>query len=189
MAIINVRRGPRGPLANYVQAVRKGMSGRGMGQDDSGFDDTSVPTNIMQLTPGADLSSIGSTFFGDLSGGISSFDSSITGGSTPATGSPATASNASGSVSSFLTGLTADAASAAKIFNSLQTPALIPGTNAIYNAATGQYYNPTTGQVVNPNGSGTLGLPTDLSSALPQILLFGGLALGAMVLLGALGKH
>jgi hypothetical protein len=163
MAVIAVRQGPRGPLANYVQAVRKGMAGRGMGQDDDGstfdIDTVTVPTNIQSLTPGADL------------------------GSLPSTGSPATASNPAGSfnLGNFLTGLTSDAAGAAKIYNSLQTPSLIPGTNAIYNAATGQ--------VVNPGGTSTLGIPTDLTQYMPQILLFGGLALGAMLLLGAMGKH
>jgi hypothetical protein len=188
MAIINVRRGPRGPLANYVQAVRNGMGMRGLGQADT-YDpdsDSFIPTVSTPIT-----SPVSTPIFGDLSGGVSSSIFSLEGGSSPSTGSPATASNSSGSfnLSQLLSGLTGDAASAAKIYQSLQTPSLIPGTNAIYNAATGQYYNPTTGQVVNPSGISTLGVPTDISAALPQLLLFGGLAVGAMVILSALGKH
>ena len=190
MAVIQVRRGPRGPLANYVQAVKKGMAGRGMGQDstDTIVDPTTGITydlsgNVVSapLTPTNILAA--STNLGGTPLPIS--------GSTPPTGSPATASNSSGSfnLGNFLTGLTSDAASAAKIYNSLQTPSLIPGTNAIYNAATGQYYNPTTGQVVNPGGTSTLGIPTDLTQYMPQILLYGGLALGALLLLAAMGKH
>lgn len=177
MAVIAVTRGPRGPLANYVQAVR-----RGMGQDpteggayptdttDYGGDTylPTVPTNVLSLTPGADL------------------------GSTSPTGSPATASNPSGSgfnLSSLLNSLTGAATGAEKIYLAGQSPSLVPGTNAIYNAATGQFYNPTTGQVVNPSGTSSL-FPAGLSTAnLGPILLYGGLAIGAFLLISQLGKH
>lgn len=173
MAVIAVTRGPRGPLANYVQAVR-----RGMGQDPTEggsypIDTTDtyvpvdIPTNILDLTPGANL------------------------GSTSPTGSPATASNPSGSgfnLSSLLNSLTGAAAGAEKIYLAGQSPSLVPGTNAIYNAATGQFYNPTTGQVVNPSGTSSL-FPAGLSTAnLGPILLYGGLAVGAFLLISQMGK-
>jgi hypothetical protein len=112
-------------------------------------------------------------------------------GSAPSTGSPAIASNPSGSLnlSQLVNSVSAAAANAGKLYNSLQTPALIAGTNAIYNAATGQYYNPTTGQVVNANGTGVVGT-LDLSSIsayLPSIMLFGGLAVGAFLLIRMTG--
>lgn len=166
MAVIAVRQTPRGPLANYVQAVR-----RGMGQDDSSGDTylppVDVPVNVLALTPGADL------------------------GSTVSSGSPATASNPTGSgfnLSSLLNSLTGAAAGAEKIYLAGQSPSLVPGTNAIYNAATGQFYNPTTGQVVNPTGTSSL-FPAGISTAnLGPILLYGGLALGAFLLISQMGK-
>jgi hypothetical protein len=74
-----------------------------------------------------------------------------------------------------------------QIYLQNQTPSLIPGTQAIYNKATGQYYNPTTGQVVNPIGSALSSIP--FSSNMGPILLYGGLALGAVLLFSAIGKH
>lgn len=95
-------------------------------------------------------------------------------------------------LASLFQSITNAAVAGQKIYLSTQTPSLIPGTNAIYNPATGQYYNPTTGQVVN--APGTIGstsslFPAGLSTAnLGPILLFGGLALGAVFLIGAI-KH
>lgn len=182
MAVIAVRQTPRGPLANYVQAVRRGMAGRGMGQDDSGYTidpDTGeyVPTTTFNI--------------GDL--GVPTNVASITPvlGSTAPTGSPATASNSTGSgfnLSAILNSLTGAAAGAEKIYLAGQSPSLVPGTNAIYNAATGQFYNPTTGQVVNPSGTSSL-FPAGLSTAnLGPILLYGGLAVGAFLLISQMGK-
>ncbi len=71
------------------------------------------------------------------------------------------------------------AVSGAKIFQSLQTPALVAGTQAVYNQATGQFYNPTTGQVVNPTGQ-TLATSPVVGSSL---LLIGGLVIGGVVLI------
>jgi hypothetical protein len=76
--------------------------------------------------------------------------------------------------------------STAQIIKSLQPPALVPGTQAVYNPQTGQFYNPTTGQVVNPSGSSTLNLSAGLS---PNLLLYGGLAFGGLLLVMMLGKR
>lgn len=72
-----------------------------------------------------------------------------------------------------------------KIYLSTQTPSLVPGTNAIYNASTGQYYNPTTGQVVNapgtPGTTSTL-FPAGISTAnMGSWLLYGGLAIAGIL--------
>lgn len=188
-ALIAVRRGPRGPLANYVQAVRRSAV-KGMGQDDTAIEDPS--TGIYYDSSGA---VVPQPVITPISSGLSydplSGSFSTSSGSTLATGSPATASNPTGSgfnLSSLLNSLTGAAAGAEKIYLAGQTPSLVPGTNAIYNAATGQFYNPTTGQVVNPSGTSSL-FPAGISTAnLGPILLYGGLALGAFLLISQLGK-
>ena len=84
-------------------------------------------------------------------------------------------------ITQFLNALTKGAASGVQIYNATQTPALIAGTNAIYNPATGQYYNPSTGQVVNPLTGNTLGTATGSLLSSPYILM-GGLLIGGLLL-------
>jgi hypothetical protein len=107
--------------------------------------------------------------------------------------STSTPSSSGFNLANLFSSITNAAIAGQKIYLTAQGPSLVPGTNAIYNPATGQYYNPTTGQVVNApgvvGGSSTL-FPAGLSTAnLGPILLFGGLALGAVFLISAVGKH
>jgi hypothetical protein len=87
-----------------------------------------------------------------------------------------TPSSSGNSLTNLLNSLVADAQAGVKIYQSTETPALIAGTNAIYNPSTGQYYNPTTGQVVSATGQSSfagldLGSLSGLTSFLPIILL------------------
>jgi len=106
--------------------------------------------------------------------------------SSAAAAAAAPASGGGFNITNFLNALTGSAAAGVKVAQAIQGPSLIPGTNAIYNPLTGQYYNPTTGQVVNPTGASTLGLPTIAPTTL---LMYGGLAVGAFLLISMLGKH
>ena len=188
-------------LSRYVKVVR-GMAGMGMGQDDSDFGDGGDVPIVTPYTPppfsssdisnlqseaataSANIGASGQQLLSDLGIDISGVDPTVVPGAIAAASSPS--SGGGFNLSSFLNSLTGAAASSAKLYQSLQTPALIAGTNAIYNPATGQYYNPTTGQVVNPGGTSTLGLPNIDPTTL---LLYGGLAVGAVFLLSMLGKH
>jgi hypothetical protein len=71
-------------------------------------------------------------------------------------------------LAAFMNVLAGGAAAGAKIAASTQSPYVIPGTSSIYNPATGQI----------------MGLPADTSS----LLLYGGVAIGAFVLISMLGK-
>lgn len=93
-------------------------------------------------------------------------------------------------LTNLFTGITNAAEAGSKIYLGLQTPSLVPGTGAIYNAATGQFYDPQTGQVVSPTGapstSSTL-FPAGLSSAtLTPILMIGGLLIAGVVVVSML---
>jgi len=107
--------------------------------------------------------------------------------------SMSTPSSSGFNLTNLFNSLTQAAVAGQKIYLTSQQPGLVPGTNAIYNPATGQYYNPTTGQVVNaPGAPGTTSslFPAGLSTAnLGPILLFGGLGIGALVLIHALSSR
>lgn len=145
---------------------------RGMGQDDddtsdyyvSPIDVATVPTNVLSLTPGANLA-----------------DNPLS--QTPVPTTPASSSGFN--LSSLLGSLTQSAAAAQRLYLQGQSPSLVPGTNAIYNPATGQYYNPTTGQVVNAPGitGSTSAISADLTAYLPTILLVGGIGLAAVLVM------
>lgn len=103
--------------------------------------------------------------------------------------STTTPSSTGTSLSSLLSSITNAAAAGVKLYQVAEGPSLVAGTNAIYNPATGQYYNPTTGQVVNPNGTSTGSvIGSELTNYLPTILLYGGLALGAYMLIRLVEK-
>lgn len=87
-------------------------------------------------------------------------------------------------LTSLFNALTSAAVAGQKIYLGTQQPSLVPGTQAIYNPATGQYYNPSTGQVVNPQGAALASIPFSSNGSL---LLVGGLAIGAVVLISMLG--
>ena len=199
-------------LNRYARAVR---AGAGMGQADdgttgndaplggTGFEQTNLP--IITLGDNSPFSGIGVTATSPTTGAptsspsssdqtlLNSLGSDISSWFTPSANVPGAVASASApssgggfNLSSFLNSITGSAAGAAKLYQTLQGPSLVAGTNAIYNPATGQYYNPTTGQVVNPGGTSTLGLPNIDPTTL---LLYGGLAVGAVFLLSMLGKH
>lgn len=108
---------------------------------------------------------------------------------TPTPVSTTTPSSSGFNLTNLFNSLTGAAVAGQKIYLSSQAPGLVPGTNAIYNPATGQYYNPTTGQVVNAPGIPGSLFPSGLSTSnMGPILLFGGLAIGAFLLIGAI-KH
>jgi hypothetical protein len=192
-------------LSRYARTVRKAA---GMGQtdntvtsDDGGFVNTQLP--IIALGDQSPFSGIGVTatsptpvptststpstptlsgsdFLSSLGINISGVDPTALPGAVSAASSPS--SGGGFNLSSFLNSLTGDAAAATKIYQQLQGPSLVAGTNAIYNPATGQYYNPTTGQVVEASGLSTANF-SQLSAMLPTIMLYGGLALGAYLLI------
>jgi hypothetical protein len=98
-------------------------------------------------------------------------------------------SSSATTLSSLLSSITNAAAAGVKLYQVAEGPSLVPGTSAIYNPATGQYYNPTTGQVVNANGTATGSvIGSELTTYLPTILLYGGLALGAYMLIRMVEK-
>jgi hypothetical protein len=114
----------------------------------------------------------------------------------PTIGSPTpvstvTPSSTGTNLSSLLNSIVSGAAAGEKLYLGLQTPSLIPGTSAIYNPATGQTYNPLTGQVIGPGGTSVAGMPdlSSLTAYLPQILLFGGLGLAAILLINMMGRR
>src|SRR5208337_525950 len=150
MAYVTIRgRAPnRMQLSQYARFVR-GMSGLGMGQD--GTDLSSLPVGGMSPTETSliGLPTVsGSDILSSLGINISGLDPTAV--STAVSSASAPSSGGGFNLSSFLNSLTGSAASAAKLYQTLQVPSLVAGTNAIYNPATGQDYNPTTGQVVNP---------------------------------------
>jgi hypothetical protein len=155
------RPAPPSIVHRYIQRVR------GMGQDSGSIDVGygTTPTDISTvLTPPTDVLS------GLPSGGAIA---------PVASGSPLDLTN-------FINALTKGAQSGVQIYNATQTPALIPGTNAIFNPATGQYYNPTTGQVVNPFTGAGIGTATGSLLSSPYILI-GGLVIGGVLLASMIG--
>jgi len=186
---------PRSPLLRLIPE-------RGMGQD--GSVDTIVDPstgitydlsgNVVTPQPIVSMPSVTptdtfSSWFNSLSAPSTSTSASTVG--TPV--STSTPSSGGLNLANLFSAITNAAIAGQKIYLTAEGPSLVPGTNAIYNPATGQYYNPTTGQVVNApgvtGGSSTL-FPAGLSTAnLGPILLFAGLALGAVLLIGAIGKH
>jgi hypothetical protein len=176
---------------------------RGMGQYDS-IDSDIGDTDVLGVTnpevpviSPIDFSGL-SSLDGDLlnilggtptvstsTGGISSpinFAAVASQTPTQSTTQPTTAQG----IASIFSSLASGAAAAEKLYLGAQSPSVVPGTNAIYNPATGQYYNPTTGQVVEPNGLSVGSISTDLTSMLPNLLLIGGIGLGAFLIITAL---
>jgi len=138
--------------------VRAYLRRRGMGQDTS----ATLPTDVFS---GSSTDTSGSTYAPlptDVFSG---------GGSAP---SPLT---------SFLQNIPGLATTGLNIFQRIQGPALVPGTQAIYNPSTGQYYNPSTGQVVYPTGQSVFGgfNPAGLTSYMPVLLIGGGLLFVALM--------
>lgn len=156
----------------YIRRVR------GMGQDDGSIDlgystapvDTGMPLPPVDVLSG--LPNAGAISTSSLGQPLNNLKPS----------SPTTTAD----ITQFLNALTKGAASGVQIYNATQTPALIAGTNAIYNPATGQYYNPSTGQVVNPLTGNTLGTATGSLLSSPYILM-GGLLIGGLLLVSMIG--
>jgi hypothetical protein len=143
----------------YIQRVR------GMGQDGIDLGYTATDTSAEIVPPVTD----GGQQIGQLDAQIAT---------EPGWGSGSKPFDWTG----FVNALTKGGATGIQLFNATQTPALIPGTQAIYNKATGQYYNPSTGQVVNPIGAT---MATALTSS--PLLLVGGLVLGGLLLFSVMG--
>jgi hypothetical protein len=145
-------------IDHYAARVR-----RGLGQDDTtytqfdtGSTDVSIPT-YGTTSPVVDLN----------------------------TGAPVSPSSPGFDWSKLIGTLSTAGVAATRAYQSLQTPGLVPGTQAIYNPQTGQFYNPTTGQVVSPSGGSFPSVP-GVSS---PILLIGGLLVGGLILFSVMGKH
>jgi hypothetical protein len=180
-------------LNRYVRAVRS--AGRGMGQNgdgdfggETGGDgdfggETGAPvlpqtpilstTDLSQLPTGLPSSSV--TTISDQNP-LSVFSSELANASAAAT-SPAAGGGFN--LTAFMNALAGGAAAGAKVYQSTQSPSLIPGTNAIYNPATGQILN----------AANLTSLTSSLTSALPTILIFGGIGLVAFFVISSMGKH
>jgi len=156
----------------YVNVVRRGrvivMPRRGMGQDDG----TNIDLSQLPVEIGPEVTLPPVTM------------PAPTPAPTPAPSgaAPSTAQ----SIASVLSAIAPAAAAGAQIYRSVQTPALVPGTTAVYNPATGQFYNPVTGQVVSPAGPSTLGIPS-IGGIDPTMLLIGGGILAAILVLSMAG--
>jgi hypothetical protein len=101
------------------------------------------------------------------------------------TGAPVSSSSPGFDWTKLIGTLSTAGVAATRAYQSLQTPGLIPGTQAIYNPQTGQFYNPSTGQVVSPAGGSFPSVP----SVSTPMLLIGGLLVGGLVLFSMLGKR
>ncbi len=170
-------------LNQYIRGVRR-MAGKGMGQDPTAggtYDDSSTgftdPTLALSTTlPTTDLSDLGVNFNAVANSPTTSASSSLAPTDLPASLQTAfnnaystATSPASGggfNIASFINSLSGAAAAAAKVYVSTESPYLIPGTNTLY--------NPATGSILGAGLSST-----DMSS----LLLYGGLALGAYLLI------
>jgi hypothetical protein len=186
------------PLLSQVLAGggsrRRGMGQwrrrrRGMGQDETVTDDEG---NVYDLDTGQLISSVSPqpvlTPITDTdTSGLALTSNPLTTTLNPV--STVTPSSGGTSLSSLLSSITNAAAAGVKLYQVAEGPSLVAGTGAIYNPATGQYYNPTTGQVVNANGTATGSvIGSQITSYLPTILLYGGLALGAYMLIRLVEK-
>ena len=165
-------------LSQYIRVV-KANAVKGMGQDDGGDDgfgdDTPISVGESQspvmpivdpgsYVPPTDVNPLSSTDLSNLAAQAQAESAGI--GSTISNAyAAATAPSAGGgfNLSTFMSALASGAAAGAKIYNSTQSPYLIAGTSSLYNPATGQI----------------MGLPVDTSS----LLIYGGLAVGAFVLI------
>jgi hypothetical protein len=141
-----------------------GMHGLGLG-DDSGasydIDPGADPFSGINYDP----SQIDPTL---LSVGL---DTSPPGSATTSTGSGSGVTPAS-----IAAAIAAAANAATGVYRATSSPSVIPGTNAIY--------NPATGQITNAGLLSTSGLGASLSSMLPLLLLVG----GGLLLVSAMGK-
>lgn len=168
----------------FLTQYMKRLKTRGMGQDSSGTDTIVDPTTGDTYDLSGNLLSLGTSGPAPL---VPSVTSQIT---YPV--STTTPSSNGLNLTNLLNSITTAAVNGTKIYQTLQGPSLVAGTQAIYNPATGQYYNPTTGQVVNapgtPGTTSTL-FPAGLSSSsLSSILLIGGIGLAAVLVIGMVNK-
>jgi hypothetical protein len=170
----------RGRVRIPLQLLKRRL--RGMGQDDAG-DETSISIPSFGGDENAgtvDLSSLPLTTTSTSIG----LPSTI---SAPSTTLSTTSPSALSTLTQSLQALAAGAGAGANIYRSLQNPALVPGTTAVYNPATGTYYNPTTGQVVTPSGQTTFGA-MPFGTIDPTVLMMGGLLIGGVLLISMLGR-
>jgi hypothetical protein len=140
-----------------------GMHGLGLG-DDSGAS--------YDIDPGADP-------FSGINYDPSLLDPTLLSvGLDTSPGSTTTSTGSSSGVTpaSIAAAIAAAANAATGVYRATSTPSVIPGTNAIY--------NPATGQITNAGLLSTSGLGTTLSSMLPLLLLVG----GGLLLVSAMGK-
>ena len=168
----------------FLTQYMKRLKTRGMGQDSSG-------TTIDPST--GDIYDVGGNLIGNTSdyGSPAPLVPSVTSQITYPVSTTTPSSNGL-NLTNLLNSITTAAVNGTKIYQTLQGPSLVAGTQAIYNPATGQYYNPTTGQVVNapgtPGTTSTL-FPAGLSSgSLSSILLIGGIGLAAVLVIGMVNK-
>lgn len=171
-------------LGQYARAVRAGagMGAFGMGQDDSdpdtwdlGTSSTPAPT-MPVVTPVSPVTVTSSNPSDYTFAATQAAAESAAAGLDTSLGSAwaaATSPTAGGgfNIAAFMNSLTASAGSAVKLYNSTQAPSLIPGTSAIYDPATGQIL-----------GGGLT------SGSMSSLLLYGGLALGAYLLISMVKK-
>ena len=167
-------------LKAYLRHRGMGYVRRGMGQcyDATGAEVDCALTSSLSMPPVSSTPLPGTTDIGtniNLPG--------LTNTGLPIT-TPTTQTATPSTLTSILASIPGLLQSGVQTYNVLQGPGLVPGTQAIYNPATGQYYNPTTGQVVNPSGITTGAITADLSAYMPIILIGGGLLIAVMLLGG-----
>lgn len=179
-------------LAAYIGAVRRraGLGYYGLGDNGDIVDPTYIGSEVGGTLPDSTPLMIGPILPGqsptDYLSALAVSPTLSTSGVTPGTCvgpgcSPSSTPDTT--LSGLFAALAQGAQSGLKIFQQAQGPTMIGGV--LYNPATGQYYNPTTGQVVNANGTAIAG---DLSSIFSSpLLLYGGLALGGILLVSMMG--
>lgn len=141
--------------------------GGGLGQDET-IDTSIPPIDSVPFSPGE----------------ISTFDPSAVylpgGGALPPSSVPTPAPGGGGLTSQQLAAIISGAGQTAiALIKASGTPGLVPGTNVVYNPATGQFL-PASGAIL-PGGA-SLNIP-GVSGAVSTPLVIGGLALGVVVLM------
>jgi hypothetical protein len=131
-------------------------------------------------TPSGDYQIVNGTVF-DPNGNVVSLSSLQSALGFPSSGT--TPSSSAPNLAQILAAAAQATGTAVKAFTTLQGPSLIPGTNLVY--------NPATGQLSNAAGIGTSGTTSSLSTSLstsgimPLLLL----AIAAVVLISATGRR
>jgi hypothetical protein len=167
MPIIRTRQVVRHPLRRYVARVR------GMGQDTSvglpSFGDQTAPIDV--------------TLPENFPIDIAPLPSPVT----PPAQSPTTTPSSGNTLQQILNAFNQAAGGAINIYRQTQQPALVAGTQAVYNPATGQFYNPVTGQVVSPQQTSAfpVGMPFDPTT----MLVIGGVVIGGILLVSLAGRR